>query len=685
MKQPDISIIMPSLNMASYIRKCLDSVIGQTLRGIEILCVDAGSTDGTLEILNEYARKDDRIRVLRSDRKSYGYQINLGIDNAAGRYLGIVETDDFIIPEMYEKLLAIADRESVQALKADFRFFYETSGGEIRYIRQTILNRLPKTYYGRVIDASEDPDVLKANVAPWAGIYDLEFLRENHIRLNETPGASYQDNGFRFQVYTRARRVYFENEAFYCLRRDNPNSSFHSKGKVYCMCDEYDFIREYLRKNPGIETRFAPYCALYRFKNYEWNLNRIGEEYRREFLDRFAEDFRVIEAAGELERSLYDDGQWERLQTVMRDPEAYYYQYSPLTYDFFRCLPTDRYEEALIRRCRETDGRAPDLASPQTFYDKIQWLKLYDRTPLKKRLCDLYQRRKWLREKIGEQFLPRMIGMWNSFGEIDFSELPESFVLRAANGHGFTCPVPDKQAFDREEAEKLFTLWLATNYAVYSGLELQYAEAVPSVIAEEYLPDTGNCRTDYQFYCFNGVPRFVMAKRDRPDGYPSESLYNMTWTPQRVNIIHEEIWPRPERPKQFRAMKRIARFLSKRFAFVRITFCTAGDRIVLTDMEFTPSDGLPAQADPALDQKWGAMLKLPENKRALSKKSFEQKGTGPRPDIFISDFESLIMQQYNIAQKNTLIPMNRKQKLLNLLPEEIKHALRSVRARLRGH
>ena len=101
---PKISIIMPSLNVAAYIHECMDSVINQTLRDIEILCVDAGSTDGTFEILEEYSARDSRVRLVQSDKKSYGYQINLGIDMASGECLGIVETDDCVESAVYEVL-----------------------------------------------------------------------------------------------------------------------------------------------------------------------------------------------------------------------------------------------------------------------------------------------------------------------------------------------------------------------------------------------------------------------------------------------------------------------------------------------------------------------------------------------------------------------------------------------------
>ena len=98
---PKITVIMPSRNVAVYIRQCMDSVLGQDFRNMEILAIDAMSDDGTWEILAEYAAKDERIRLIRSERKSYGYQVNLGIREARGAYIGIVETDDFIEKQMF--------------------------------------------------------------------------------------------------------------------------------------------------------------------------------------------------------------------------------------------------------------------------------------------------------------------------------------------------------------------------------------------------------------------------------------------------------------------------------------------------------------------------------------------------------------------------------------------------------
>lgn len=128
-----VSVIVPSLNVADYIEECMDSIIGQTLREIEIICIDAGSTDGTFEILQKYAEKDKRIRLIHSEKKSYGYQINLGIQMAKGEYLGIVETDDYIDTMMYQELYQTALEYDLDFVKAGFDVFVTPSDGE-RYL-----------------------------------------------------------------------------------------------------------------------------------------------------------------------------------------------------------------------------------------------------------------------------------------------------------------------------------------------------------------------------------------------------------------------------------------------------------------------------------------------------------------------------------------------------------------------
>lgn len=322
MKQmPKVSIILPSLNVEPYIRACLQTVVSQTLKEIEIICVDAGSTDGTLQIIEEFAQEDSRIRILHSDYKSYGYQVNLGMDAATGEYMGIVETDDIIALNMYERLYQFAVLQNVDIVKADFCRFTIHDG-----VMKKEPDHIAKPeLYGMVLRHERDLDKLicGASLYTWAGIYRLSFLRDNGIRHNETPGASYQDNGFWFQTMSTADRVAFLNESFYMLRRDNPNSSINSKGKVYCVRDEYEFILQYLRSKPNLYEHAIQLYWWARFGAYRYSYRRIAPEFKEEFLKHFRDVFLPLWNTPVLNRELFSKKSWDDLRRIIENPAQY--------------------------------------------------------------------------------------------------------------------------------------------------------------------------------------------------------------------------------------------------------------------------------------------------------------------------------------------------------------------------
>lgn len=246
---PKVSIILPSLNVAAYIRECIESVLAQTLTDIEILCVDAGSTDGTREIIQEYAARDDRVHFILSEKKSYGHQVNLGIDMAQGEYLGIVETDDSIEPDMYETLHRVAVENDLDYVKAGFYTLVTPYEGE-RYLLETPLGDTEQIISARYfMEKSLSPDVYI-----WNGIYKLSFLREFHIRLNETPGAAFQDCGFRYLTDMNLRRGMFLGEIFYRYRRDNAVASTYNPHFAKFNLAECRYIRGKMKEN-GITDR----------------------------------------------------------------------------------------------------------------------------------------------------------------------------------------------------------------------------------------------------------------------------------------------------------------------------------------------------------------------------------------------------------------------------------------------
>lgn len=317
-----VSIILPSLNVAKYIRKCIESVVSQTLQDIEIICVDAGSVDGTLELIREYEGKDNRIKVIISDKKSYGYQVNLGMDMASGEYIGIVETDDYVLDNMFESLYSIARNNDLDFVKGDY-YNFRTEGGEFK--QEIFCLSTEKAFYNRVVNIGRERECFLFPINTWPGIYSKKFLDSHHIRHNETPGASFQDNGFWFQTFVYAKRAMFLDKPYYMHRRDNPASSIHSKDKVFCICDEFKFIRDVLKQDNELFEKFKYTYTHMCFRGYMYHLRRISYEHKRNYLERFARDFCFFQEQGELDDKLLEKE--HILVSIMENPEYFYQQY----------------------------------------------------------------------------------------------------------------------------------------------------------------------------------------------------------------------------------------------------------------------------------------------------------------------------------------------------------------------
>ena len=311
-----VSIVMPVCNVEQYLRECLDSCVNQTLKEIEIICVNDGSTDSCLDILKEYAAKDDRVKVIDKDNAGYGHTMNIGMDMARGEYIGIVESDDFVELNMYEELYKVAKENELDLVKADFNRFKVING---YYSREYFSISKDPSLYNKIIDLTDCIDAYKIVMNTWSGIYKRDYLIANNIRHNETPGASYQDNGFWFQTFAYAKRGYFVDKPYYMNRRDNPNSSVYSKSKVFCMCDEYRYIRQIIDKDYEHNQHLIPIYHLRKFHNYKFNYTRVAPEYKLDFLKVFHDEFKQASENGELDKSLFTEKEWKDLQDIIRD------------------------------------------------------------------------------------------------------------------------------------------------------------------------------------------------------------------------------------------------------------------------------------------------------------------------------------------------------------------------------
>lgn len=327
LKMPKITVILPSLNVGEYIYKCLESVINQTFEKLEILCIDAGSTDGTVEIIKKYASRDPRIKLICSDRKSFGYQMNLGIQNAKGDYIAFVETDDYILPDMYEHLIYLIKKYDVDVVKADFDNIVELPDNQVWTLREKF-SPVNEVFYDKEIKVDEHPELYAAEYLYWRGLYKKDFLDRNKIRFNETPGASYQDIGFFYQVYLYANKMLFVRDSYYQYRRNRMDASLFDKNALEKLMKEYQFIENTVKNHSERVNRLEPYYYKRMFRQVYLRFRlMIASAGDSEGALRSLEYFRALlknaVKNGKVDESVFNVSDWLELQMFLEDIEGY--------------------------------------------------------------------------------------------------------------------------------------------------------------------------------------------------------------------------------------------------------------------------------------------------------------------------------------------------------------------------
>lgn len=321
-----VSIVVPIYNVEKYLRQCLDSISSQTLKEIEVICVNDGSTDSSPAIIREYMEKDDRFKCIDKINTGYGNSMNRGFDLARGEYIGIVESDDYADPDMFESLYTIAHANDLDAIKSGYYLYY--SKPKEKNVKQVIVSPAldKKTICPREDFNAKMEMVEFYNIKPtiWSAIYKRDFIQKNDIRFNETPGASYQDASFNFKVWTCADRVQLTSSAYLHYRQDNENSSVNSKGKVFCVCDEYAEMERFLLERPIYRGKLECVKNRIKYDSYMWNYDRLAQKYKYIFIERAASEFADDLREGNLDASYFERYKWKDLMNLIEDPVVYH-------------------------------------------------------------------------------------------------------------------------------------------------------------------------------------------------------------------------------------------------------------------------------------------------------------------------------------------------------------------------
>ena len=277
---PSISIIVPIYNVNKYLEQCLNSLIYQTLKNIEIICVNDGSNDNSLEIITQFA-SDKRIIILNKTNTGYGDSMNQGLEFTSGQYIGIIEPDDFVNNFMFEYLFNFTNNNEIDIVRSNYFFYWKEN--EMKPNHFEIINSL----YNKVFNPISNPKVFFITPSIWAAIYKKDFLIKNNIKFLTTPGASYQDISFFFKTMYKSKKVFFSDKRLLYYRLSNPNSSIKNNTlkKALFVHKEIDEIERYIQRNLTSFKKIEKYFNTVKLINYLWNLYRIDkkEEYIKYF------------------------------------------------------------------------------------------------------------------------------------------------------------------------------------------------------------------------------------------------------------------------------------------------------------------------------------------------------------------------------------------------------------------
>ena len=310
MEKPLVSVIIPVYNVEQYLRQCLDSVVNQTLKDIEIICVNDSSTDNSLAILNEYAARDSRIKVITQPNGGAGAARNNGLSASTGKYLSFLDSDDFFEPDMLELAYEKAEED-----KADFVVFqsdqYYTDDDKFVQVAWTLREKeIPP--YTPFSHRQMTDNIFKVFVGwAWDKLYNREFVEQNHLLFQEQRTSN--DMLFVFSAVAIAKRITVVKKVLAHQRRDAKDSlSKTRENSWYCFYDALLALRERL-KSEGLYRELDKDYINYALHFSLWNINTLAEPTKTKLITTMkSEWFEELGIKGKSEEYFYNKKEYKQ-------------------------------------------------------------------------------------------------------------------------------------------------------------------------------------------------------------------------------------------------------------------------------------------------------------------------------------------------------------------------------------
>ncbi len=266
-------------------------------------------------------------------------------------------------------------------------------------------------------------------------------------------------------------------------------------------------------------------------------------------------------------------------------------------------------EEFIIKCFTKKHGFVPNLKTPKSFNEKLNWMKLNYHNDLQTQCVDKYCVREYVKQCGLENILNPLLYVYNNVEDIDYDKLPDKFVLKGAHGSGWNIIVKDKSKLNFQKWKPIMRSWMKQNI-YYSGREWPYKNVKPKIVCEKYIDTRGNDLRDYKIFCFNGIPKYIQVDGERFIDH-KRAFYDINWVRQDIQLCGYARDYYAEKPKKLDEMLNIARALSKPFPFSRIDLYNVDDRIIFGEITFFPDAAFGKFSPEDVDNQWGNLIELP--------------------------------------------------------------------------
>ncbi len=276
---------------------------------------------------------------------------------------------------------------------------------------------------------------------------------------------------------------------------------------------------------------------------------------------------------------------------------------------FYCSIPENEYPERLCAWYKDWTGDVLHLDNPITFNEKLNWLKLYDKNPLKTLCADKFLAPKWAKKQCPDLNTVAILKSWKKADDIDFSKLPQKFVLKCNHGSGMNIIVTDKSRINIPEIIEKLNYWMHMDYAHWNhSFEIHYSNIKRRIICEEYMENKSEHGIiDYKIHCFAGNPMFIQVIGDRDYEHNSynQTFFDLDWNNLHVEYDgHNTSGFKIEKPTCLKNMLEIAKKLSKPFKYVRVDLYLRSNHVYFGELTFAPAMGIVKWIPPSINMDW---------------------------------------------------------------------------------